>query len=80
MLEMTGRNDDETAARFANPDSSEYAEMVSRVNSALHLTSLRYQRLDDCVKAIGLPKTKLCTYCWDGCEGKCGSCCAAKKK
>ena len=24
---------------------------------------------DDLVDAIGLPKEKLCTYCWDGCEG-----------
>jgi amidophosphoribosyltransferase len=25
-----------------------------------------YQRLDDLVEAIGLPKEKLCTHCWDG--------------
>lgn len=29
---------------------------------------LKYQRLDDLVGAIGLPKEKLCTYCWDGKE------------
>jgi len=28
--------------------------------------SLKYQHLDDLVAAIGLPKEKLCTYCWDG--------------
>ena len=28
--------------------------------------------LEDLVKVIGLPKEKLCTYCWDGCEG-CGT-------
>ncbi len=43
----------------------------------LGLTTLRYQRLDDLVAAIGLPKEKLCTYCWDGasphaCPGGCG--------
>ena len=27
------------------------------------------QRLDDLVEAIGLPKEKLCTYCWGGVEG-----------
>jgi amidophosphoribosyltransferase len=30
------------------------------------LTTLRYQRLDDMVAAIGLPREQLCTYCWTG--------------
>jgi hypothetical protein len=34
----------------------------------LKLTTLQYQRLDDLVEAIGLPKEQLCTYCWDGAE------------
>ena len=38
------------------------------VRERLGLTSLRYQRLDDLVEAIGLPKEKLCTFCWDGVE------------
>jgi amidophosphoribosyltransferase len=42
--------------------------MVERIRARLHLTSLQYQRLDDLVAAIGLPKEKLCTYCWDGAE------------
>jgi amidophosphoribosyltransferase len=28
----------------------------------------KYQHLDDLVDAVGLPKEKLCTYCWDGVE------------
>ena len=27
------------------------------------------ERLDDLVEAIGLPKERLCTFCFDGCEG-----------
>jgi amidophosphoribosyltransferase len=42
--------------------------MVEAVRKRLNLTTLRYQRLDDLVAAIGLPKSKLCTYCWDGAE------------
>jgi hypothetical protein len=34
---------------------------------------LKYQTLGDLVTAIGLPKEKLCTYCWDGAE-ICGTC------
>jgi len=47
--------------------------MVDRIRHRLGLTSLKYQRLDDLVSAIGLPKEKLCTYCWDGVEG-CNAC------
>jgi len=42
--------------------------MVEAVRRRLNLTTLEYQRLDDLVAAIGLPKEKLCTFCWDGAE------------
>jgi hypothetical protein len=32
----------------------------------LGLTSLRYQTLGAMIEAIGLPRDKLCTYCWSG--------------
>jgi glutamine phosphoribosylpyrophosphate amidotransferase len=32
----------------------------------LLVTTLRYQTVDDMVEAIGLPKEKLCLYCWTG--------------
>ncbi|MBN2241799.1 MAG: amidophosphoribosyltransferase [Acidobacteria bacterium] len=51
---------------YADPDSGPYRAMVECVGRQLNLTTLKYQRLDDLVEAIGLPKEKLCTYCWDG--------------
>lgn len=51
---------------YADADSEKYRRMIDLINTKLGFTSLRYQRLDDMVKAIGLPKDKLCTYCWDG--------------
>jgi len=42
--------------------------MINKIKQRLKLTSLRYQKLEDVVTAIGLPKEKLCTYCWDGVE------------
>ncbi len=56
---------------YADPDSEKHAAMVERIGVRLGLTSLKYQRLDDLVEATTLPKSKLCTYCWDGCEGGC---------
>ncbi len=51
---------------YSDPDSARFRDMVERIRERLHLTSLQYQKLDDLVSAIGLPKEKLCTYCWDG--------------
>ncbi len=51
-----------------NPDSPKYQAMVERIRHRLGLTTLQYQQLPDLVQAIGLPKEKLCTYCWDGKE------------
>jgi amidophosphoribosyltransferase len=40
--------------------------MIEKIRIQLHLTSLKFQRLEDMVAAIGLPKERLCTHCWDG--------------
>ncbi len=53
---------------YTDPDSERHAAMVERIRERLKLTSLKYQRLPDLVEAIGLPKERLCTYCWDGAE------------
>jgi amidophosphoribosyltransferase len=53
---------------YADPDGPQYAAMVESIRRRLGLTSLRYQRLDDLVTAIGLPRQQLCTYCWSGTE------------
>ncbi len=60
--------DFEEFARYARYGSPEYAAMEESIRKRLNLTSLKYQRLDDLVDAIGLPKERLCTYCWDGVE------------
>jgi amidophosphoribosyltransferase len=73
VLELAGRKaikqlggDDVDLAEYADPDSPKYSEMVDKIAENLNLDSLIYQRLDDLVEAIGLPKDKLCTHCWDG--------------
>jgi amidophosphoribosyltransferase len=53
-------------ADYVDPDSENFKHMVELIRKRLNLTTLQYQRLDDLVAAIGLPKEKLCTYCWDG--------------
>lgn len=72
-MELAGRKavfqlegDTEDLTEYSNPDSEKYKKMVAKIAETLDLDSLIYQRLDDLVEAIGLPKEKLCTHCWDG--------------
>jgi len=67
IKELTGLNI-EDPIEYSDPDSAKYNAMVDIIRKKLHLTTLKYQKLENLVKAIGLPKEKLCTYCWDGVE------------
>jgi amidophosphoribosyltransferase len=51
---------------YADPTSDKYRAMVEQIAKNLGIDSLIYQDLNDLVEAIGLPKEKLCTHCWDG--------------
>ena len=69
IREREGDNvSDEVLADYANPDSQNYAEMVEEIRRRLNFTTLRFHRLDDLVKSIGLSPCKLCTYYWSGKE------------
>ena len=58
----------EVLKEYADPDSARYRNMLDAICAQLGFTSLNYNRLDDLVKAIGLRKDQVCTYCWDGKE------------
>jgi amidophosphoribosyltransferase len=73
-LDLAGRKaiykiegtEDTDMTDFAIDGSDKHQAMVAKIIEELNLTSLRYQKLDDLVAAIGLPKEQLCTHCWDG--------------
>ncbi len=52
--------------KYSDPESEEYKMMVNKIGQNLGLTTLKFQRLNDLMDAIGLPKEKVCTHCWDG--------------
>ena len=68
IQEMEGENKYPNLSVYADPDSTEYREMLEKIREKLNFTSLRYHRLDDMIASVGIDKCKLCTYCWDGRE------------
>jgi amidophosphoribosyltransferase len=65
IAELEG-TDDKFLSEYAEAESERNHAMVDKIRQRLKLTSLHYQKLEDLVEAIGLPKEKLCTHCWDG--------------
>lgn len=64
-MEGTDNLTDEICMQYADPENPKHKEMVEVMRRHLQLTSLKFQRLEDLVAAIGLPKCELCTHCWD---------------
>ena len=60
--------DDGHLDEYASGCGERYCAMIEKIRVRLGLTSLQYQKLDDLIEAIGLPRDKICTYCWDGKE------------
>lgn len=73
--------DNADVSKYVDPEGKPYREMVEFIRKKLNLTSLEFQRLDDLVESIGLPRESLCTYCFNGkdisIDGGC-SCCPCK--
>ena len=59
-------HDVKDVTEYIDHTSEKYKRMVEWVARDLDVTTLRFQKIDDMVEAIGRPKEKLCTYCWNG--------------
>ena len=61
-----GSTPNEILQEYAKTNSEKYRAMVEEMGRRLGLTSLQFNTLEILVKAIGLPKCKVCTHCFDG--------------
>lgn len=52
--------------KYATTGTPEYNKMVARIAEMFGLDSLKFSTLEDLIEAIGLPKSKVCTHCFDG--------------
>ncbi len=53
-------------SKYCNPKSIEYKKMVDHIKDELKLSSLIFNDMNSLVDAIGLNKSDICTYCFDG--------------
>ena len=65
-LEGTEQVSDDVLKQYTDPESPKYDQMVEEIRKELKFTTLQYSRLDDMLASVGIPKEKLCTYCWNG--------------
>jgi amidophosphoribosyltransferase len=62
---LEGRDKEDVQA-YLDEASPQYRAMVDWIQRDLNVTTLRYQRLEDMIEAVGLPRERLCLYCWNG--------------
>lgn len=70
-------HDLENVSDYIDYTSEKYKRMIEWIAKDIGVTTLRYQTVDDMVDAIGLPKHKLCLYCW---TGECPKACKKKMR
>jgi amidophosphoribosyltransferase len=52
--------------KYATTGSPEYKKMVGIIAKRFGLSSLKFNTIETLIEAIGLPKCKVCTHCFDG--------------
>lgn len=51
---------------YSRTGSPEYKKLVEKMAERFGLSSLKFSTIEELVEAIGLPKCKICTHCFDG--------------
>ncbi len=59
-------HDIEDVSEYVDHTTEKYRKMVEWIRKDIDATTLKFQHIEDMVEAVGLPKEKLCTYCWTG--------------
>ncbi|MEG2323329.1 MAG: amidophosphoribosyltransferase [Anaerovoracaceae bacterium] len=67
-IEEDGDVSAELLQQYADSTTKKHEDMVKAIEKQLKFDSLKFQNLEDTVKAIDVDHCKLCTYCWDGKE------------
>lgn len=64
--EFEGEEGIKYISEYISSDTERGRRLRDEICRRLKLTSLEFQTLEGTEKAVGIPKCKLCTYCWNG--------------
>ena len=64
IREIDGEHAD--VASYLDASGEAYNRMVNTIRDGFGLSTLAFQRVEDLAAAIGVPRNKLCTYCFTG--------------
>lgn len=66
LIQKYEGDDPKNLEDYAKTDSPEYKRLVEAIKDQLGMDTLKFNKLETLVKAIGLPKCQVCTHCFDG--------------
>ena len=65
IRELEG-DDSKNLHLYCDDSTPQYAKMVEVIRQHLGVDTLKFNKLETVAKAIGLPKERICTHCFDG--------------
>ncbi len=68
IFELEGEEGAKHIDEYIDANTQRGKKLRDTICKKMNFTSLEFQSLDGIIKAIGLDKCKLCTYCWNGKE------------
>ena len=66
VIELLEGSEEKNLKAYTTTGSPQYNRMVDEIRKNLNITTLKFNPLETLVSAIGLPKEKICTHCFDG--------------
>jgi len=66
LIEKYEGRHDKNLAEYVDDTTDKHKKMIDDIRQRFGLTSLKFNTVQELVDAIGLPKEKLCTHCFDG--------------
>ena len=68
ILELEGEEGFKYIDEYSNGETERGKKLRKSICDKLGFASLEFQSLEGIIRAIGLPESELCTYCWNGKE------------
>lgn len=68
IMELEGEEGFRHLDEYSDGDTERGKNLRRTISDKFHFASLDFQSLEGIIKAIGIDKCKLCTYCWNGKE------------